>query len=377
MSVHRHHYALPLTLTILLGSLLLPTPARSAEHTMQDAKPKVAVIAHRGASALLPEHTLAAYAKAIEDGADAIEPDLVSTQDGALVARHENEIGSTTDVATHPQFAARKTSKTIDGERIKGWFTEDFTLAELRTLRARERLPQLRSTDADGRFPIATLDEIIKLVATESARRGRVIGLVPEIKHPTYFAGIGLAMEDKLLSTLAAHLYTKQAPVTIQSFETGNLRQLRERIGAAHPNLRLLQLLGGGKDRPYDLVATRQRTTYGDMMTPAGLRGIATYADAIGPSISSVKLTTATDGSTHSALVQDAHAAGLQVVLYTFRPENYFLPREFRNGDAVTARNTAGSIRQMRGYIAAGIDALFADDPATARQAVDGDWMPH
>ena len=136
MSVHRHHYALPLTLAILLGSLLLPTPARSAEHTMQDAKPKVAVIAHRGASALLPEHTLAAYAKAIEDGADAIEPDLVSTRDGVLVARHENEIGSTTDVAAHPQFAARKTSKTIDGERIKGWFTEDFTLAELRTLRA-------------------------------------------------------------------------------------------------------------------------------------------------------------------------------------------------------------------------------------------------
>ena len=373
MSVHRHHYALPLTLAILLGSLLLPTPARSAEHTMQDAKPKVAVIAHRGASALLPEHTLAAYAKAIEDGADAIEPDLVSTADGVLVARHENEIGSTTNVATHPQFAARKTSKHIDGEPIEGWFTEDFTLAELRTLRARERLPQLRPTEADGRFPIATLGEIIDLVAAESAKRGRVIGLVPEIKHPTYFTGIGLAMEEKLLSVLSAHAYTQQAPVTIQSFETGNLRLLRERIGAAHPNLRLLQLLGGQQERPFDLALAGQSTTYGDMMTPGGLREIATYADAIGPSISSVALTTDAEGGTHSALVHHAHAAGLQVVLYTFRPENYFLPMEFRNDDALTARNTAGSIRQMRAYIDAGIDALFADDPATGRQAVDGE----
>ena len=373
MPGHRHPYALPLTLAILLGGLLPSASARSAEITMQDSQTKVTVIAHRGASALLPEHTLAAYAKAIEDGADAIEPDLVSTADGVLVARHENEIGSTTNVATHPQFAARKTSKHIDGEPVEGWFTEDFTLAELRTLRARERLPQLRPTEADGRFPIATLDEIIDLVATESAKRGRVIGLVPEIKHPTYFTGIGLPMDEKLLSALAAHAYTQQAPVTIQSFETGNLRQLRGRIGESNPNLRLLQLLGGKKERPYDLVAAKQRTTYDDMMTPAGLREIATYADAIGPSISSVELTTTKDGGTHSTLVQDAHAAGLQVVLYTFRPENYFLPREFRNGDAVTACNTAGSIRHMRAYIDAGIDALFADDPATGRQAVDGE----
>ena len=172
MPGHRHPYALPVTLAILLGGLLSIASARSAESPMQDIQPKVTVIAHRGASALLPEHTLAAYAKAIEDGADAIEPDLVSTADGVLVARHENEIGSTTDVATHPQFAARKTSKTIDGELVEGWFTEDFTLAELRTLRARERLPQLRPTEADGRFPIATLDEIIDLVAAESAKRG-------------------------------------------------------------------------------------------------------------------------------------------------------------------------------------------------------------
>ena len=373
MPGHRHPYALPLTLAILLGGLLSSASARSAEITMQDSQTKVTVIAHRGASALLPEHTLAAYAKAIEDGADAIEPDLVSTADGVLVARHENEIGSTTDVATHPQFAARKTSKTIDGELVEGWFTEDFTLAELRTLRARERLPQLRPTEADGRFPIATLDEIIDLVATESAKRGRVIGLVPEIKHPTYFTGIGLPMEEKLLSALSAHAYTQQAPVTIQSFETGNLRFLRERMSAAHPNLRLLQLLGGQQDRPFDLALAGQSTTYGDMMTPNGLREIATYADAIGPSISSVVLTTDAEGKTHSALLQDAHAAGLQVVLYTFRPENYFLPMEFRNDDALTARNTAGSIRQMRAYIDAGIDALFADDPATGRQAVDGE----
>ena len=368
-----HHCVLLLALLALLGSLLFPTRAWSADHTMQSPKPKVSVIGHRGASALLPEHTLAAYTQAIADGADAIEPDLVSTADGVLVARHENEIGSTTDVAAHPQFAARKTSKRIDGEKITGWFTEDFSLAELRTLRARERLPQLRSTQNDGQFPIATLDEIITLVAAESATRGRMIGLVPEIKHPTHFASIGLPMEEKLLSALSAHPYTQQAPVTIQSFETGNLRLLRERIGTAHPNLRLLQLLGGKRDRPYDFVAAGRNTTYGDMMTPAGLSEIATYADAIGPSISSVALTTDDSGNPRSALVQDAHAAGLQVVVYTFRPENYFLPREYRNGEALNVRNEAGSIRQMRAYIAAGIDALFTDDPATGRQAMDGE----
>jgi glycerophosphoryl diester phosphodiesterase len=331
---------------------------------------KPLVIAHRGASALRPEHTLAAYAKAIEDGADAIEPDLVSTRDGFLVARHENEIGGTTDVADHPEFAARKVRKSIDGENTSGWFTEDFTLAELKTLRARERLPQLRSTGYDGQFQIATLDEVIDLVATESARRGRQIGIVPEIKHPTYFAGLGLAMEDRLLATLAAHEYTRRAPVMIQSFETANLRYLRERLGDDHPNIELLQLLGDKGQRPYDAVNAGQELRYGLMIKPKGLREIATYADAVGPS---TKLLDLRGGhGARNALVDAAHEAGLRVVAYTFRPENHFLGSAYAGeGDART-RNEAGSIRQMQAYLAAGIDALFTDDPALGRRAVDG-----
>ncbi|MDR6840271.1 glycerophosphodiester phosphodiesterase [Pseudoxanthomonas sacheonensis] len=330
---------------------------------------QVSIIAHRGASALRPEHTLAAYARAIEDGADAIEPDLVSTKDGFLVARHENEISGTTDIADHPEFASRKTRKSIDGEKTDGWFTEDFTLTELRTLRARERLPELRSTAYDDQFGIVTLDEIIELVASESPKHGRVIGIVPEIKHPTYFAGLGLAMEDKLLATLMAHSYTQRAPVTIQSFETGNLRYLRDKIGATHSNIELLQLLGETDGRPYDAVVSRQRTTYGDMMRPSGLREIATYADAIGASIKNVDLRSGAQEA-RSALVDDAHAEGLKVVIYTFRPENHFLGPEFKGGGGAAERNESGSVREMRRYIAAGIDAVFTDDPALGREAV-------
>ncbi len=330
---------------------------------------QVSVIAHRGASALRPEHTLAAYAKAIEDGADAIEPDLVSTKDGFLVARHENEISGTTDISDHPEFATRKIRKSIDGEKTDGWFTEDFTLAELRTLRARERLPQLRSATYDGQFGIVTLEEIIELVASESSKHGRTIGIVPEIKHPTYFAGLGLAMEDKLLEILAAYAYTQSAPVIIQSFETGNLRCLRDKIGAAHANIELLQLLGEKDGRPYDAVVSRQRTTYGDMMKPSGLREIASYADAIGASIKNVDFQSGAQEA-RSVLVDDAHAEGLKVVVYTFRPENHFLGSEFKDGGGAAERNESGSVREMLRYIAAGIDAVFTDDPALGRKAV-------
>lgn len=185
---------------------------------------RVQVIAHRGASAHLPEHTLAAYARAVAEGADFIEPDLVMSRDGVLLVRHENEIGGTTDVASHAGFAVRRTRKTIDGEAVTGWFSEDFTLAELKTLRARERLPALRGTQHDGEFPLCTLDEVIDLAAAESKARGRAIGIVPELKHGTYFRGIGLPMEDQLLATLAAYDHTRTAPVEIQSFEVGNLK---------------------------------------------------------------------------------------------------------------------------------------------------------
>ncbi len=334
------------------------------------AKPQV--YAHRGASALRPEHTLASYAKAIADGADFVEPDLVSTKDGVLVARHENEIGGTTDVAGHPEFAGRKTAKTIDGERVEGWFTEDFTLAELKTLRARERLPQLRGTRWDGQFQLVTFDEIIDFVAAEAAARGRTIGIVPEIKHPSYFQSLGLGMEDKVLATLRAHAYTRSAPVMIQSFERDNLRYLRERI-ARGSNIRLLQLIARPDDVPGDVRAQGGTARYADMLTPEGLRAIAQYADAIGPELRAIiPLDADKRLGTPTALVRQAHAAGLQVQPYTFRPENHFLAADFRDGTDPARRSDDGSVAEMRAYLEAGIDAFFTDDPALGRRAVDG-----
>ncbi len=335
---------------------------------------KVWVIGHRGASALRPEHTLVAYAKAIEDGADLIEPDLVMTRDGVMVARHENEIGSTTDVASHPEFAARKHVVDVDGVPVDGWFSEDFTLAELKTLRARERLPQLRSTRYDGQFQIATLDEIIDLVASEAGARGRVVGIIPEIKHGTYFRAHGLPMEDRLLTTLAAHSYTRTVPVEIQSFEVGNLKYLRRKLaGGTHANIRLLQLLDAPGQQPYDLRAAGDTMNYAQMMTPEGLRDIAGYADAIGPSIRAI-IPLKADGTlgTSTTLVHDAHAAGLEVHPYTFRPENQFLPRNLWNGNDPHTVNEAGSIAEIRTYLDTGIDAFFTDDPAIGRKALDG-----
>lgn len=329
------------------------------------------VIGHRGASALRPEHTLEAYRKAIEDGADLIEPDLVSTHDGVLVARHENEISGTTDVASRPEFAVRRTTRTIDGERVTGWFTEDFTLAELKTLRARERLPELRSRDWDDRFDIPTLTEILDLAAAESAARGRVIGLAPELKHPTHFASLGLAMEVKLLDTLNAHAHGVAAPVIIQSFETANLRVLRERIPRGS-NLRLLQLYGDPNKKPYDTVVAGNPRTYASMATPEALREVATYADAIGPHYLALAPREGDGGITRSALVEAAHAAGLKVIVYTFRPENQFLPGDYRGLGGPAARNDGGSIRQIRDAIVLGIDGFFTDDPAVGRRAVDG-----
>jgi len=331
---------------------------------------RVQVIAHRGASAHLPEHTLAAYARAIADGADFIEPDLVMTCDCVLVSRHENEISGTTDVATHAEFASRRTTKTVDGVATEGWFTEDFTLAELKTLRARERLPALRVASHDGLYPVATFAEIVALAAA----CGRTVGIIPEIKHGTYFRNIGLPMEDALLAALAAHAYTRTAPVEIQSFEVGNLRYLdgeRKRRGMA--NVRLLQLLGEPREQPFDVVAANGALDYAAMTTPAALRDIAVYADAIGPSTRAI-LPLAADGglAAPTALVRDAHAAGLEVHPYTLRPENAFLPPALRAGDDPARRNEAGSVAEMRALLDAGVDAFFTDDPALGRRAVDG-----
>lgn len=318
----------------------------------------VIIIAHRGASGERPEHSIASYTLAIEQGADFIEPDLVLTKDAVLVARHENEISETTDVATKAEFANRKTSKIIDGQKMTGWFTEDFTLAELKTLRVKERLPQLRgaNTTYDGQFEIPTFEEILDLAKTYGAKSGRIIGVYPETKHPAYFASIGLPHEAPLLALLQRYgLVEKTSPIFIQSFEVENLKALR-----AKTKVRLIQLLdekGSPADRP-DL-------TYPEMATAEGLQAIATYADGIGPNKALVIPHNLLGNlGTPTNLVRDAHKAGLAVHPWTFRRENYFLPLSAKSG--VDPRAAGDLAAEIRAFIATGIDGLFSDNPAEA-----------
>jgi glycerophosphoryl diester phosphodiesterase len=290
------------------------------------------VIAHRGASGERPEHTLAAYQLAIEQGADFIEPDLVATKDGVLVARHENEISGTTDVASHPDFEARRTTKTIDGERVTGWFTEDFTLAELSRLRAVERLPDLRGTRYDGQFGIPTLEQILDLVGT------RGIGIYPETKHPAYFDSIGLSLEEPLVKALAASgRKGPRARVFIQSFDADNLKQLRRMT-----ELPLVQLVS---DRP----AQRER------ITSEGLAAIARYARGIGVAKALVT----------PELIREAKRHGLLVHVWTFRAENAFLPEDLRSGADPRARGDLCG--ELRRFLRLGIDGFFTEHVAQSR----------
>jgi glycerophosphoryl diester phosphodiesterase len=339
-------------------------------------RPRPLLFGHRGCSALRPEHTLGSYARAIADGADYIEPDLVITKDGVLVIRHENNIAETTDIARHPEFADRRTSKTIDGMVQTGWFAEDFTLAELKTLRAIERLGAMRpeSQSYNGQFQLLTWEEMIDFTAAEAAARGRIIGLVPELKHSTFFQSIGMPLEDRFLATIAAHDYTRRHPVEIQSFEIANLRYLRHKLGRPD-NIRLMQLVDEGPVVPADVAAAGGRMTFADMLTPAGLREIASYADVVAPQLRSVIPLTA-DGHLGEPrpVVADAHAAGLLLRVWTFRPENHFLAADFRSAGGDNARNPAGSIAEMTRYLATGIDGFFTDDPALGRAAIDAMW---
>ncbi|NYG60186.1 glycerophosphoryl diester phosphodiesterase [Nocardioides daedukensis] len=328
------------------------------------------IIAHRGASGYRPEHTLAAYQLAIRHGADYVEPDLVSTKDGVLVARHENEISGTTDVADHPEFADRKATKTIDGRATTGWFTEDFTLDELKTLRAKERLPQVRvdNTRYDGRYEIPTFEEVLELVKRESKRTGRTIGVYPETKHPTYFDSIDLSLEEPLVQELREHrLDKKKSKVIIQSFETENLRDLDSMTRV--PLAQLMDASGA----PYDLVAAGDDRTYADLATAEGLREIADYADGVGAHKNLVLPRDAAGATGEpSAFVEDAHVADLIVHVWTIRDENQFMATNFRIGEDPNAKGD--SISESKAFLEAGVDGLFSDHLDTALIARE-EWL--
>ncbi len=319
------------------------------------------IIAHRGASGERPEHTLAAYQLAIEQGADYIEPDLVLTKDGVLVARHENEIGETTDVADRPEFAARKTSKIIDGQEYSGWFTEDFTLAELKTLRARERLPELRAANMhyDGRFEVPTFEEVLQLLSAHAEKSGKRIGVYPETKHPSYFKALGLSHDKQLLKLLKKYGYDgKDDPVFIQSFEVGNLQALSEQTG-----IRLVQLVASEGGPP-----DQAGRSFASMLTADGLKEIVAYADGIGPSKDLVIGRNAVGLlGKPTGLVEAAHKAGLLVHPWTFRRENHFLPTDFKSG--IDPREPGDLAGEVRAFIAAGVDGLFSDNPREAVSA--------
>ncbi len=325
---------------------------------------QVIIIAHRGASGERPEHTIASYTLAIQQGADFIEPDLVLTKDGVLVARHENEISETTNVADKAEFADRKATKTIDGQKMTGWFTEDFTLAELKTLRAKERLPQLRKANMayDGQFEIPTFQEILELAKMQSAATGRTIGVYPETKHPSYFASIGLPHEAPLLAMLTKYGYVdKSAPIFIQSFEVENLKALRSRT-----KLRLIQLMDE-KGSPAD----RADLTYPQMATAEGLKTVATYADGIGPNKALVIPRTILGNlGEPTTLVTDAHKVGLAVHPWTFRRENYFLPLAQKSG--IDPRDVGDLKTEIKAFLGTGIDGFFSDNVAEAVSARSG-----
>ncbi|WP_406370385.1 glycerophosphodiester phosphodiesterase [Streptomyces sp. NBC_00647] len=326
--------------------------------------PRPTVIGHRGASGYRPEHTFGSYQLALDLGADVVEAgDLVPTKDGHLVCRHEPEIGGTTDVSAHPEFADRKTTKTLDGVATTGWFTEDFTLAELKTLRAVERIPANRphNTLYNGRWEIPTFEEVLRWQDEQTRKRGKQVWIYPETKHPTYFRKLGLGLEERVARLLRKYGKDKKdSPVILQSFEPSSIERLDKLVG--NP---LAVLLSAANTRPWDFVEAGDPRTVADLVRPEGLKWIASFAQGIGPTLDLIIPKDAAGNLTQpTTLVADAHRAGLILHPYTMRNENPFLPASFRRGTAADAYGDAFGAFKV--YFETGIDGVFSDNADTA-----------
>ena len=363
MNVTRRKLAVAVIALVAVATAMTTTAAGGDDgrSSWRDRDDDLLVIGHRGASGYRPEHTLGAYKLAIDMGADYIEPDLVSTKDGVLVARHEPEIEDTTDVENHPGFASRRKTKVIDGITFEGFFTEDFTLAELKTLKAEERIPALRPTNAafNGLYEVPTLQEVIDLAKREG------VGIYPETKHPTYHDSIGLSLEEPLVRVLHRNGYTKQSsPVFVQSFEVANLKELNRMTRV--PIVQLISDVG----KPWDFVVSGDPRTYADLATPAGLREIARYADGAGPNKNLiVPRDSANRLLSPTSFVRNAHKAGLVVHPWTFRRENSFLPEDFREGNPASPAYlgaTGNFPGELELFYRLGVDGVFSDNPDVA-----------
>lgn len=316
-------------------------------------KSPILIIAHRGLSGRLPEHTIESYTLAIEKGADYIEPDLVSTKDGVLISRHENDLGHTTDVAQ--KFPNRKKTKIVDGRKVEGYFSEDFTLKEIKTLRAIQAF-DVRDQSHNGKYLIPTFEEILQLATSKSKEMNKRIGVYVETKHPTYFKNIKLPLEGNMLALLDKYGYKdKEDPVFIQSFEIGNLKDLRKKT-----SIRLLQLLDEPDWRPYDREAKGDPLNYLDMTKPEALKEIATYADAVGPWKRLIVLESK-EGDLLPAnnFIRDAHAAGLLVHAYTFRSDSKYLNKAYKNPK-----------EEYEHFAKLGVDGVFTDFTDDAVEAL-------
>ena len=361
LSINDAAIRMPLTWCLAAIVALLAAFTPQISNAASGRSGDMMIIAHRGASAERPEHTLAAYELAIDRGADYIEPDLVVTKDLVLVSRHENELSDTTDVASREEFETRHRDKMIDGQRVAGWFAEDFTLEELRSLRAKERVPAFRPANVrfNGLYQVPTFEEIVKLVRAKEAETGRTIGLYPELKHPNFMLQeAGIDMVDLLLKELRDLGITDADAIMIQSFEVGVLQRLNQRS-----DFTLVQLLhpeGGPADEP-DM-------RYAEMQTPSGLVDIAEYADGIGASIAKI---VHPDGSA-TTLTSDAHVAGLVVHAWTLRPENAFLPPSLQSEGGDSAFGCDNLL--MAALAKAGVDGVFADHPGRARALMEANY---